>query len=264
LNQEIGENRPDMGRLDGRVAVITGTGGGQGRAAALLFAREGARVVGCDVKVEGARKTVEQVRGAGGEMSSVAPIDLAEPGGGEELIAHAVSTYGRVDILYNNAAAAMFVPIESLTPDSWSFTLRNELDLVYHACHFAWPHLIASHGAIVNIASGQGLRGNTRIPSSAHAAAKGGVIALTLQLAAEGVRHGIRANAISPGIVDTPAIESAMNDALRERIAGSPMGRMARPEEIAHAALFLASDEASFITAANLSVDGGITMLQHW
>lgn len=251
------------GSLEGKVALITGTGGGQGRAAAILFAREGARVAGCDLKVEGNRETASLVRDAGGEMTASEPVDLGDEDQARAWIAAAVEAFGGFDILYNNASAARFGPVGALATEDWRFTIRNELDLVFYACKHAWPHLVArGGGAILNTASGVALTGIEGMGTLAHAAAKGGVISMTRQLAAEGAPHGIRANVIVPGIVDSPATAEPLSHpaarAAAERVA--MLNRLATCEEIAHAALYLASDASAFVTGASLVIDGGASV----
>lgn len=255
-----------MGRLEGKVVVITGTGGGQGRAASLAFAREGARVVGCGRNADNAAETVEMVRAAGGEMISLAPLDLTDEDAATELIAAAVERFGRLDVLYNNAGEPRFGTPGEMPTEDWTFTLRHELDLVFFLTRAAWPHLIESGtAAIVNVASIAGIVGVRNQPQTAHAATKMGVIGMTRQLAAEGARFGIRVNCVSPGLIDTPATAAmiGMGDdgPLGEFIAGLPLQRAGRAEEVALAALFLASDEASYITGVNLVVDGGSSVL---
>jgi meso-butanediol dehydrogenase/(S,S)-butanediol dehydrogenase/diacetyl reductase len=248
-------------RLGGKVALITGTAGGQGRAAALLFAAEGATVVGTDVNPDGATETVELVRAAGGSMDSTHPLDLADEDGVHAWVDAAAERHGGIDILYNNAGATRFSPIAETSYADWSFVVRNELDIVFLVTKHAWPHLVArGGGSILLVGSTAGLSGsltNTRI---AHTATKGGVVAMTKQLAAEGAAHGIRANCISPGMIRTPATEGdllAPDHPMRTIARSIPLGRIGAPEEVARCALFLASDEASYVTGANLVVDGG-------
>lgn len=249
------------GRLQDRVALITGTAGGQGRAAALLFAREGAVVVGADLDAAGDRETAELVRAEGGTMSVRGPVDLGDPGQVRDWVAWAVGEHGGLDVLYNNASAPVFAPVDAMTDAQWAFTVRNELDLVFHACAAAWPHLVArGGGSVISTSSGSahvGFLGG----SAAHAATKAGVLGLTRQLAVEGGPHGIRANALSPGVIDTPgtAAQLAQPGAREAMSAVSPLGRIGRPEEVAAAALFLACDESSFVTGSELVVDGGWT-----
>ena len=252
-----------MGRLEGKVVPITGTGGGMGRAAAELFARERAVVVGCDLKEEGARETVERVRRAGGTMTSTQPLDLGEEVAVKAWIDGAARAYGGIDVLYNNAGATRFDPIEEESYEDWRFTLRNELDVVFLACKHAWPHLRRSRGggSVINVGSTAGLTGSLTLDRAAHTASKGGVIALTRQLAAEGARYGIRANCISPGMILSSATSEPIFEnpdhpmhRIRDHI---PLGRFGEPEDVARCALFLASDDSSYMTAANLVLDGG-------
>ena len=249
------------GRLAGKTALITGTGGGQGRAAALLFAREGARIVGCDVKVEGAAETLKMVRDAGGEMVSLAPLDLTDEAEVARWIAFAVEAYGGFDILYNNASAPRFGAVETFSRVDWDYTLANEVTLIFLAVKHAVPHLRARGGGVIlNTASSVGLDGARASPGGgAHAAAKGAVIALSNHLVGELAGFNIRVNTITPGVVDTPALAaSTAIPEVRDRMtAGLAVPRMGRAEEIAYAALYLASDEAGFTTGANIVVDGG-------
>lgn len=247
-------------RLAGKVAVITGTAGGQGRAAALLFAQEGAHVVGSDVNSETAEETVAMVRAAGGQMVSLHPADLSAEGGAERLVDLAISTHGRIDVLYNNAAHTEFSPFAEHTWTTWRATISGELDLTYRVTRAAWPHLLTSGGAsVINVGSITAYRGTTLVSGAAHGAAKAGVLALTRQLALEGASAGVRVNSITPGAIRTPATADLFGapDGGAAANAGSPFGRVGEPEEVAWAALFLASDEASFITGVDLPVDGG-------
>ncbi|MBT4513208.1 MAG: SDR family oxidoreductase [Chloroflexi bacterium] len=251
-------------RLEGKVALITGTGGGQGREAACLFAREGAKIVGCDLKIEGARETREIVKRENGEMISLQPLDLADGEAVESWIRLGEETYGGIDILYNNASSPRFAPVEEMTWDEWHFTIRNELDLIYWSCHHAIPLLKSrGGGAIINTASVNGLIGSPGIGTFAHCAAKGGVIALTKQLAVELAKYGIRANSISPGMIVTPGWDVMGNvENVHENLKRViPLRRGGQPHEIAAVALFLASEEASYVTGANIVVDGGLTAM---
>lgn len=248
------------GRLAGKVALISGTGGGQGRAAALRFAAEGAIVVGCDLSAGGQCETMAQVRAAGGTMTGPeGPTDLASASGAGRWIADAVAEHGRIDILYNNASAARFAPIDRMTDEDWHFTLRNELDIVFFSTRAAWPHLTRPGGVVINVGSTAGWAGSPGAGTLAHNATKGAVIAMTRQLAIEGAPLGIRAVSLSPGFVRTPGTAAFLeNPDIRAKLtARIPLGRPGEPEEIVAAAVFLASDEASFLTGTDLVVDGG-------
>jgi meso-butanediol dehydrogenase / (S,S)-butanediol dehydrogenase / diacetyl reductase len=250
------------GRLADKVVVITGTAGGQGRAAAMLFAAEGATVVGTDLDAEGAEETVALVRAGGCQMSSAHPLDLADEEAVKSWLDATAAEHGSIDVLYNNAGATRFSPIEELTYEEWSFVLRNELDIVFLATKHAWPHLKASRRkpAVLLVGSTAGVSGSTTNRRAAHTVTKGGVIALTRQLAAEGAPYGIRVNCISPGMILTPATASdllAWNHPMRAIHLDIPLQRVGTPEEVARCALFLASDDASYVTGANLMVDGG-------
>ena len=249
-------------RLAGKVVVVTGTAGGQGRAAAQLFASEGAVVVGTDLDAEGAKETLALVESSGGRMSSTQPLDLTDEAAVASWMDTVVDEHGGVDILYNNAGAARFSPIDEVTYDEWSFVLRNELDVVFLPTKYAWPHLKRSQRgpAVVMVGSTAGVAGSTTNPRAAHTVTKGGIIALTRQLAAEGAPHGIRVNCISPGMILTPATAKdllAWDHPMREIHRDIPMRRVGTPEEVAKCALFLASDDASYVTGTNLMVDGG-------
>lgn len=253
-------------RLAGKVAFITGTGGGQGRSAAILFAQEGAKIVGCDLKKEGGEETAHMIAKAGGE-SIFRTVDLADGDQVKNWFEWGLEHYSTMDILYNNASGTAYAPVEEMTWEQWHFTVRNELDLIYWACHLAWPYLKEAAprspggASIINTASGSGMVGIPAIGFLAHAATKGGVIALTRQLAAEGGPLHIRANSISPGLIETPATENLLrNPEFRMGFTrGVPLGRLGTPEDIANMALFLASDEAAYVTGANIPVDGGMT-----
>jgi len=251
---------PVAGRLDGKVVLITGVGGGQGRAAALLFAKAGAVVVGNDCHASGIAETAALAEKAGHSVD-LTVCDAADPDECGAWVDAAVKQHGRIDVLYNNAAYAHFGSVADLAPQQWRDTLRGQLDIVFFPVQSVWPHLIRNGGgAIINIASVSGMRATEGIGASALAAGKAGVIGLTHQLALEGAPHWIRVNTISPGPIMTIAAEAAFNKSpeLREAFEGlTLLARTGQPMDVAYAALFLASDEAAFITGANLTVDGG-------
>ena len=247
-------------RLQGKVCIITGTGGSMGREAALTFAREGARIVGCDLHVEGAEATVEAVRTAGGTMVSRHPCDLTKPSDCKALVDLAVSTFGRIDVLFNNAAMAYFNWLEDISDEEWDRNRREEVDLVFYLTRAAWPHLKASRGVIVNTASLTALMSFRNLGSLAHTTAKAGIIAMTRQLAMEGREHGIRANSISPGVIETNQTRQQLNDPewASYMLGKTLLNRLGRPEEVAKVALFLASDDSSYVTGVDIVVDGGM------
>ena len=252
------------GRIAGRTALITGTGGGQGREAALRFAAEGARVVGCDVKVEGAAETLAMVQAAGGEMVSQAPVDLTDEDAVRSWIDFAVDAYGDFDILYNNASAIRSGTIDVLTREDFDWTMQNEVTLVFLAIKHALPVFQRKGGgAIVNIASvagiiGAGMPGNN-LGNLAHCVAKAAVLRMTEVLAIELAPHNVRVNSISPGVIQTPALAPFLADepARNAFIGMGVIPRVGQPDDVVSTALFLVSDEASWITGIDIPVDGG-------
>ncbi|HTU94278.1 MAG TPA: SDR family NAD(P)-dependent oxidoreductase [Solirubrobacteraceae bacterium] len=254
-----------MGRLDGKVALISGTAGGMGRAAAVVFAGQGARVFGCDVNAELQAETDAMVRAAGGEIGSLAPVDLSTAAGAQAWVDAAVDRYGRVDVLYNNASRLRLGTFGEQSFADWEFTIDNELHLPFHCTRAAWPHLIAAGGGVViNVGSVAAVRGAAFVGMSAHGAAKAACVSFTRHLCAAGADHGIRAVAVSPGMIRTPATQPHFDDPANptEMLAAmTPSRRTGEPEDVARVAAFLASDDASYINGANIMVDGGVSAM---
>ena len=247
-------------RLKDKTCIITGSGCSIGRAACLRLAAEGANVVGCDIAPEGAEETLKLVEDAGGSMISIHPADLTDKAQCERVVAAAVDRFGSLDVLFNNGAMAYFAWIEDMTDEMWSKTINEELNLVFLMTRTAWPELVKSKGNIVNTASLSAWAGIELLPGLAHTAAKGGVLAMTRQLAMEGRKHGIRANSVSPGTIETNQTRFILEDPewCRIQLGRAMINRMGQPEEVAAAVAFLASDDASYITGTDIAVDGGV------
>ncbi|MBW3604770.1 MAG: glucose 1-dehydrogenase [Actinobacteria bacterium] len=249
-------------RLQGRVASITGAGSGIGQCAALLFAREGARVLVSDIDADAGKQTVEAVRDAGGDAHFV-QVDVSVAAQVEQLYAEGEEVFGKVDVLYNNAGIfdGADGSVTDTTEDTWDRVIDVDLKGVFLCCRYGVPALLrAGGGVIINVASFVSWMG-AATPQIAYTSAKGGVLSMTREIATEYARSNIRANALCPGPVETPLLEELLSDPERRqrRLVHIPMGRFGRAEEMAKAALFLASDDSSFMTGASLLVDGGIT-----
>ena len=247
------------GRLEGKVALVTGASSGIGRAAALAFSREGAKVVTADVDVEGGMETVRTIQDAGGEAVFVRS-DVSKAAEVEALISKAVETYGRLDCAYNNAGIeGTMGPTADCTEENWDRVIGTNLKGMWLCMKYEIPEMLTrGSGAIVNVSSIAGLVGIQGRP--AYAASKHGVAGLTKAAALEYAQAGIRINAVCPGIIRTPMLERplAQRPELEATlIAQVPVGRIGTPEEIAEAVVWLCSDAASFVTGHTMMVDGG-------
>ena len=245
-------------RFEGKVVVVTGAGSGIGQAMARAFSAEGATVVAADLNEAAARQTAGEL-----QRGSAALVDVTEPASVSALIAEAQVRHGRIDILCNNAGIGSSKTVVDCEPDEWQRLFAVNVKGVYLGCKYAIPIMIAQGGGvIVNTASVAGLVG---LPNrAAYCASKGAVVSLTKQVAVDYVSQGIRCNCICPGTVDTPWVgrllaEVADPQALRaELVARQPMGRLGTAQEVAQAALYLASDDAGFVTGTALVIDGGL------
>ena len=248
-----------MGRLDGKVAVITGAAGGMGREAALLFCAEGARVCVADVD----RQRGEETAAEAGDAFFF-EVDVADPSSVEAMYTAAADRFGGIDVLYNNAGIAPSddASILETGPEAWDRVQAVNTRGVYLCCKYGIPHLLErGGGSVINVASFVALLGAATSQIS-YTASKGAVLAMTRELGIQFARRGVRVNALCPGPVETPLLLAIWGDdpaAAERRLVHIPMGRLAQPREIVNAALFLAGDESSYVNAATFVVDGGIS-----
>jgi len=259
-----------VGRLDGKVTIITGVASGVGRVAALLFAKEGSKVVAADISVKDGERTVAMIKEAGGDARFVR-ADVSKAEDVQNIVRVAIDTYGKLDILYNNAGiSGVSGSTVDCTEENWEKTVDVDLKSVWLGMKYAIPEMLKTGGgSIINTGSQAAMRGMPNLP--AYAAAKGGVVSLTRATAMEYATSNIRVNCINPGIVATPmAMGSGVNpeeykklDEYKHLSSVVPQGRVGEPVEVAQAALFLASDESSHITGQILGVDGGMEADSH-
>jgi NAD(P)-dependent dehydrogenase (short-subunit alcohol dehydrogenase family) len=251
-----------MGRLDGKVALITGGGSGMGAVASELFAAEGASIVLTDVADEAGAAVADRIRDAGGAATYV-HADVAQEGDARAMVEQAVRTYGGLSILYNNAGVMLSDDgsVHSTDASIWETTLAVNVRGVANGCKYGIPAMIqGGGGSVINVASFVAWMG-AATSQIAYTASKGAVLSMTREIAVEYARKGIRCNALCPGPIDTPLLAELLSDPERRqrRFVHIPMGRLGRAEELAKAALFLACDDSSFMTGTSLIVDGGIT-----
>jgi NAD(P)-dependent dehydrogenase (short-subunit alcohol dehydrogenase family) len=249
-----------MDMMSDKVAIVTGGGGGIGRACSIAFAEAGARVVVADINGPGGMQTVSTIHEAGGEAAAV-EVDVADPAAVERLVARTAAEYGRIDALVNNAAVQVNKLIEDTTPEEWNRQMAVNVGGIFLCSKYALPHLRASRGAIVNMSSVNGFFVEPMCPG--YCATKGAIIALTKAMAIDYGRAGIRVNCICPGYIDAGLaagyFEVQPDPAAARAAAGNlhALGRIGRPEEVARVAVFLASEGASFMTGSAVAVDGG-------
>ncbi len=246
-----------------RVALVTGGASGIGRATCLALAARGARVAVADINAQGAEQVAEEIRRQDREALAV-EMDVTNRAHVAQAVQQVLDHWGRVDVLINAAGWDRIVPFLESTEDLWDRVININFRGVLNTCHVVLPHMVQREGGVVvNISSDAGRVGSSG--ETVYSGAKGAVIAFSKALAREVARHNIRVNVVAPGITDTPLLQQiiqAGNEKLIDAIVRStPLRRMARPEEVAEAVVFLASDRASFITGQTLSVSGGLTMV---
>ena len=263
------------GRLQDRVAIVVGAGSsgagwGNGKATAALFAREGARVVAVDISMPAAEETAAIIQGERGVCTPV-EADVTDPAQVDRIVKEAVDRHGRIDVLHNNVGIHRRENMTSISVEDWDLIIDTNLKSAFLTCRAVLPQMVRQgKGAIVNVSSINGIR-YARRSFVAYSASKGALLSLTRTIAVEFAARGVRANCILPGHIDTPMVRRGMPDDpkayeefVKERSTWCPMGRMGDAWDVAYAALYLASDEAKFVTGAELVVDGGVTSATAW
>jgi NAD(P)-dependent dehydrogenase (short-subunit alcohol dehydrogenase family) len=251
-------------KLQGKVAIVTGAGSGIGRASAIVFAQEGAKVGVVDLNREAGERTASEIRAAAGE-AIYCYADVSKPADVAAMINTVIEHYGRLDVLFNNAAIQILGKLADTSEEDWDRIQNVNLKGVFLGCKYAIPVMMRNgRASIINMASVLGLVGDPDL--AAYCAAKGGVLSLTRAAALAYGPHGVRVNSICPGDVDTPLLQDYFNkdpnpETLRMEVSSKySLKRVASPEEVARVAVFLASDDSSFITGGTIVVDGGLTI----